>query len=102
MSEYRRCPRCWADMFEVGRGALSRTTRDEDGADVEVCSRCGARESLYGYDEANQVPLTEWPLSVDRLVEEERALIARSQAAEMGVIGADELDVDDAQDEEER
>ena len=82
--EYRRCPRCAASMFEVGRGGLSRTTRD-DGPPVEVCSRCEARESLYGYDPADQIPLTEWPLSPEQLANEELELIRMMQASSMGV-----------------
>ena len=55
---------------------LSRTTRDE-GARVEVCPRCGDREALYGYNPVNQVPLTDWPLSIVTLVQEERHLLTR-------------------------
>src|SRR5438309_1621474 len=56
---WRRCPRCNAEVFEVGRGAVSRTTRDY-GADVETCGRCGSREATYGYDGAGLPPLTDW------------------------------------------
>jgi hypothetical protein len=73
-------------MFEVGRGALCRTTRDEDGAGVEVCSRCGSRESVYGYNPAAQPPLTEWPLSIEQLVEEEWVLLTRLQKSKMAVM----------------
>jgi hypothetical protein len=84
MSERRRCPRCHAAMFEVGRGALSRTTRDE-GADVKVCPRCGERETLYGYDPIKAPPLTDWPLSAKRLADEEFNLISGDQRSNMMV-----------------
>ena len=79
--ELRRCPRCAAGIFEVGRGASSRAIRDA-GVVVEICPRCGERESLYGYDLAAQAPLTSWPLSVEHLVEEERILLMRDQVLE--------------------
>jgi uncharacterized C2H2 Zn-finger protein len=83
MSEARKCPRCEAaailflenDDGSVSKlGALSRVARD-DGAEVLVCPRCGDREALYGYDPAQQIPLAEWLVSVERLLAEERALI---------------------------
>src|SRR4051812_49518500 len=83
--EWRRCPRCRAAVFEAGRGALSRTTRDE-GAEIEVCSRCGVRESLYGYDPAAQPPFTEWPLPPEELADEELKLIASEQRSEIRVM----------------
>jgi hypothetical protein len=82
--DYQRCPRCHAALFEVGKGALSRTTRD-GGAEIEVCPRCGTREGLYGYDPAKQPPITDWPLSPDVLGEEERRLIAQFQQSEIVV-----------------
>lgn len=69
----RRCPRCEEQSFEPGRGGLSRTTRDE-GAPIEVCSRCSSREALYGYDPAAQVSFTEWPLTREQIAEEDRRL----------------------------
>jgi hypothetical protein len=71
-------------MFEVGRGALSRATRD-GGAGVEVCPRCGTREGLYGYDPERQPLLTDWPLSPELLAGEELRLISWFQQAHMSV-----------------
>ena len=75
------CPRCEATAFHLGQGALSRTTRGE-GAPVEVCSRCGEREALYGRNPDDQIQLTDWPVSIDRLVEEERSLLTFRRAGE--------------------
>jgi hypothetical protein len=80
-----RCPRCNAAAVGDPDGdtrhlaALSRTTRD-DGADIYVCLRCGAREA-YMEMRGELVPFTEWPLSVEQLVAEERIALTFEQAA---------------------
>lgn len=61
-------------LFLPGHGGLSRTTRDE-GAEVEVCPHCDEREAIYGYNPEEQILFSDWPVSVDRLLEEERVLI---------------------------
>ncbi len=68
-TKFVRCPRCDATVVLDSDNALSRTTRD-DGAEILVCTRCGERESLYGYDAADQIPFTEWPVAVEILVRE--------------------------------
>jgi hypothetical protein len=92
MDTLRRCPRCEAAAINgtdyegrtLGGGglAVSRVTRD-DGADVMICNRCGEREGLYGEPE-NQIPLTAWPVPIDRLVDEERALITMFREGTLG------------------
>ena len=82
-------------MYEVGHGALSRTTRDDIGAEVEVCSRCGERESLYGYDPTAQPPMTEWPLSAEKLADEEYRVIVAAQSADMAVMMIEPGDEED-------
>lgn len=84
------CPRCEAAAFHTEHGALSRTTRDE-GAPVEVCPRCGEREALYGRDPADQVPFVEWPVSLGRLVEEERALLTFKREGQFTMLSANEI-----------
>jgi hypothetical protein len=79
---YQLCLRCEAAIFEIGKGALSRTARD-GGAPIEICPRCGTREGLYGHDAAKQPPFSKWPLSPETLADEERRLIAQFQRGEM-------------------
>jgi hypothetical protein len=69
----RDSPR-YAEEFPTGKGALSRTVRD-DGVAIEVCPRCGERESLDGDDPADQIPFTAWPVAVEQLVDEDLRLI---------------------------
>jgi hypothetical protein len=76
-----------------GVGALSRTTRD-DGAAIMICARCGERESLYGRDPANQVRYTEWPVHIDRLVEEERQLITFFRNSELTMMEINPVEED--------
>jgi hypothetical protein len=78
------------DEYEVG--AASRAARDEPGPLVNICDRCGMRESLYGYEPSGQIPLVEWPLSVEQLLEEERDLLARERASGVARLSLDELD----------
>jgi hypothetical protein len=61
--------------------------------------RCGEREGLYGYDPAGQAPLADWPVSVDQLVAEERALIERMRSGTFEMMRADEIEIDDPRDE---
>lgn len=76
----RICPRCSSRrLFPPGPG-LSRTTRDGEGALIGVCSHCSELEAMT--DEAGMLaPFTDWPLSPERLAQEERAWYARRQAA---------------------
>jgi hypothetical protein len=78
----RRCSRC--EAAPVLRGALSRATRD-DGAPIEICSRCGEREAIREADGADYISVTDWPLSVDDLVAEERALITSARSSEISL-----------------
>ncbi len=83
-----RCPRCRSRVigFEGDRlddadprRALSRTTRD-GGAEIDVCAHCGDLEALA--DAAGDLaPITDWPLSPDRLAAEERRWYSFAQAA---------------------
>jgi hypothetical protein len=76
--EVVRCPRCEAAFIKLGPGvgrARSRATRDQGQADIFVCARCGEREALRESRLGEVIPFTEWPLSVDALLEEERLLI---------------------------
>jgi hypothetical protein len=82
MLQYRRCPRCDAEIFEVGRGALSRAARGE-GAEVEVCSRCGSREAQREADTGGVLALSAWPVSLEALLEEERMLITFHRKGDM-------------------
>src|SRR5438046_1753596 len=83
-TEYVPCPRCAAEILEVGptvngylRGALSRATRDDGAAPVFVCSRCGSREAVRQFClKPPIIPLTEWPVETDLLLDEERVLLA--------------------------
>jgi hypothetical protein len=69
-----RCPRCYAEEFPTGKGALSRTVRD-DGVAIEVCPSCGERETLDGDDSGEQITFTAWPVPVEQLVDEDLRLI---------------------------
>ena len=85
------CPRCEAAAIIIGHtGALSRTTRDE-GAAVTICDRCGERESLYGR-RPDQIPFVDWPVSIERLLAEEEALIRRVREGEIGWLATDEIE----------
>lgn len=67
--EPESCPRC-AAAFIGDMPAGSRASYRGD-----ICSRCSEREALYGPNPAKQIPFTEWPLSMDVLLEEERRLL---------------------------
>ena len=97
----RKCRRCGAaTLVEKENGAtltlggggacLSRTTRDE-GAGIMVCNRCGARESLYGYDSANQMPFAAWPMTISRLLRRRRRC-SDGAVAEIVSIDLDDID----------
>lgn len=84
-TDWNRCPRCNAAVIVPGsgtlEGALSRTTRDE-GAEILVCNRCGTREAhMEGV--GRLAPITEWPLSVDALLDEERVVLTFDQNADI-------------------
>lgn len=68
-------------MFAAGGGTWSRTSSEQ--APVEICPRCGLRETLYGRDSSAQPAQAEWPLPPEQLAQEERLLIAAFQAGEM-------------------
>jgi hypothetical protein len=87
---FRECPRCEASAFRVGFGAESRVTRD-GGATVEICSRCGERESLYGRNPLEQIPLADWPVPISQLLEEERALITMKREGEFRMLSAEDI-----------
>ncbi len=90
-STLRKCARCACSIIdEFSAKALSRTTRDE-GAAVMICTRCGERESLHGRDPAQHVPLVDWPVPVEDLVEEERLLLTRERMSRLALIALDEL-----------
>lgn len=50
------------------------------------------RESVYGYEPNDQIPLVEWPLSVEQLLDEERDLLTRERASGVARLSLDELD----------
>ena len=75
-----RCPRCEAARIANGVGALSRATRD-DGPGITVCPRCGEREAHRQHATGEVIPFTEWPVSVDDLLDEERAVIEFGRSA---------------------
>lgn len=91
-----RCPRCEAAVILGRSGALSRVTRD-GGAEIIICDRCGQREGLYGRDPANQIPITDWPVAVATLLEEEEHLIRSFRASEIAMLPADQIDGPDEQ-----
>jgi hypothetical protein len=71
-------------MTRDSRGARAATRRSslqerapvrDDGVAIEVCPRCGERESLDGDDPADQIPFTAWPVAVEQLVDEDLRLI---------------------------
>jgi hypothetical protein len=66
-----KCPRCDAAFLEPRSAALSRV------ADVEICSRCGDREALYGRDGQ---PEEDWPLPLKTLDREEWHLLRRMRS----------------------
>jgi hypothetical protein len=78
----RPCPRCESAILVDGQGALSRVTRDE-GADVEVCSRCSEREAWREALGWPEMPLTSWPVDVEELLREERILLTRYRRGEL-------------------
>ncbi len=84
-----KCPRCAVNpQYPLGKnlGALSRTTRDE-GAPITVCPDCGSREAMVvEYGEEYEVSLpsyTDWPLSVEELLAEDRIRYDFGQAARL-------------------
>lgn len=79
-----RCPRCTGPMPDHP-GALSRATRDE-GAEVLVCPRCGSREAMRDMHGWPRVPLTEWPVTIDELLREERALLEHERRSEIVIV----------------
>jgi hypothetical protein len=82
---------CDAEVFEVGRGAVSRVTRD-DGAEVEICPRCGEREALREAELPGAgawPPLVDWPLSIEDLLDEERALLELRRRSKLDVVTID-------------
>ncbi len=67
---------------EFRDAALSRTTRD-GGAPIYICPRCGELEAIaQSYDRL--IPFTEWPLTLERLIEEERAWYIFNRPAKGG------------------
>ena len=71
------CPRCQARP--VIHAVLSRTTRD-DGAEIDVCPHCGELEAIT--EAAGRLaPFAAWPLTPDRLADEERAFYKTMQRA---------------------
>lgn len=81
----KRCPRCSAAL--IIHGAVSRTTRECD-PEIEVCGRCDSREA-YMEERGELVPFTEWPLSVEQLVAEERIALTFEQAATIELVTID-------------
>jgi hypothetical protein len=89
-----KCPRCAVSpQYPLGGnvGALSRAARDE-GAEVIICPECAQREAILRYVGQDPPNLTEWPLSIDQLLAEDRVRYTLSQHASMSTmrIGPDE------------
>jgi hypothetical protein len=89
-----KCPRCAVSpKYPLGGnvGALSRVARDE-GAEIIICPECGQREAMLRYVGQDPPTLTEWPLSIDQLLAEDRVRYTLSQHASMSTmrIGPDE------------
>jgi ribosomal protein S27AE len=80
----RRCPRCESAILVDGQGTFSRVARGE-GADVEVCSRCGEREAWREALGWPGMPLSSWPVDVEELVREERMLLTRYRRPELSM-----------------
>jgi hypothetical protein len=69
-----KCPRCAVSpRYPLGDniGALSRVVCDQ-GAEIIVCPECGQREAMLQYVGQEPPNFTEWPLSVDQLLAEDR------------------------------
>jgi hypothetical protein len=78
-----KCPRCAVSpRYPLGGniGALSRVMRDE-GAEIIVCPECGQREAMLQYVGREPPNFTEWPLSVDQLLAEDRVRYTLFQQA---------------------
>jgi|GEM_PF-3437981 len=92
-----KCPRCAAAvdprLTPDLPGATSRVTRD-GGARVVVCGTCGEREAMRAGEDWEAVPLTDWPVSIDTLLSEDRL---RLEFMRNCVIGAELIGADDAQ-----
>jgi len=70
-----RCPRCQAEGAEPnGDGAWSHAA-SELGPLVAICSRCGQREKMREQYAGMSIPPTEWPVSIENLLFEERLLL---------------------------
>jgi hypothetical protein len=92
-----RCPRCETEILvrfhgpdEPGKTALSRATRD-GGAFVFVCLTCGDREAMRDDEGWPQVPPTEWPVSIDELLREDRLRYEFARSAAFQMLRIDEL-----------
>jgi hypothetical protein len=83
-----KCPRCAVSpKYPLGDniGAQSRVARDE-GAEIIVCPECGQREAILLYVGQEPPNFTEWPLSVDQLLAEDRVRYTLSQHAAMSAM----------------
>ena len=60
-----QCPRCGDESLhaDLGRNALSRTTRGIDDVAVYVCSECGVHEGLQDAFGMGADPQSAWPVS---------------------------------------
>jgi hypothetical protein len=91
---------------------VSRTTRDE-GAPIYVCEDCGAREAHQQHGErlaletgmetgCRLVPFTEFPLSVEALLDEDRLRYSFARSGSFRLVtmypGADDPAADDLED----
>lgn len=80
-----KCPRCEAEIVYRESSPISRMTRELDGAGVAICQHCSRAELFHA------VPLTEWPVSIDDLVDETRVRLTTDRQAMLSFLPADEL-----------
>ena len=68
------CPRCEGFIPSNAQrgqymGALSRHTRKEDDAPIEICSACGNEEAMEQHFENKMTDIKDWPVSTHSAME---------------------------------
>jgi hypothetical protein len=74
-----RCPRCEAaSFFHPGEdhplAGVESLVRSAEGR-IVVCKRCSEREEVRKASRGGVIPVSEWPLPIDVLLEDERYII---------------------------
>jgi ribosomal protein L40E len=104
-----KCPRCEVEVLRWEEGAaypvgcaISRTSRGVDDAEIPICARCGEREAhsaaLANPDDPERwrsgegiAPPVDWPVPVDHLLAEDRAIYELGREASIDLVDLDEL-----------